>query len=90
MVLRKVDGKNTPSDIVTKGLGITDIEKMLGLMEAFFRHTDLQDKDPEGQFRGGSGQGLASGGVCPERRRSKGHSRSSVLQAVSARQYRRP
>ena len=52
VVLRKVDGKHNPADIVTKGLGILDIEKMLGLMEAFFRHKDLQDKDPEGQFRG--------------------------------------
>ena len=53
VVLRKVDGKSNPSDIVTKGLGITDIEKTLGLMEAYFRHTILKDKNiHEVQSRG--------------------------------------
>ena len=44
VVLRKVDGKRNPSDIVTKGLSFAEIEKMLGLMEAYFRHTFVKDK----------------------------------------------
>ena len=45
VVLRKVDGKRNPSDIVTKGLGIADFEKMLGLTEAYFKHTVFKNKD---------------------------------------------
>ena len=45
VTLRKVEGKRNPSDLMTKGLSIADIEKMLGLMEAYFRHTVLQNKN---------------------------------------------
>lgn len=45
VALREVDGKRNSSDIVTKSLGISDIEKMLGLMEAHFWHTVLKNKD---------------------------------------------
>ena len=34
VVLRKVEGKLNPSDLGTKGLSITDIERLLGLMNA--------------------------------------------------------
>ena len=34
ILLRKVAGKLNPADILTKGLGIMDIEKLLGLMYA--------------------------------------------------------
>ena len=37
VILRKVDGKKNPSDLMTKGLSILDIEKMLGLMNGHFR-----------------------------------------------------
>ena len=37
LVLRKVLGKENPSDLLTKGLSIIDIEKLLGLMNAQFR-----------------------------------------------------
>ena len=37
VVLRKVLGKENPSDLLTKGLSIIGIEKLLGLMNAQFR-----------------------------------------------------
>ena len=37
VTLRKVEGKKNPSDLMTKGLSIIDIEKMLGLMNGHFR-----------------------------------------------------
>ena len=40
VTLRKVEGKKNPSDLMTKGLAILDIEKMLGLMNGHFR-TDI-------------------------------------------------
>ena len=37
MVLKKVLGKENPADLMTKGLSIIDIEKLLGLMNSKFR-----------------------------------------------------
>ena len=34
VLLRKVAGKLNPADLLTKGLGIVDVEKLLGLMNA--------------------------------------------------------
>lgn len=34
LLLRKVAGKLNPADLSTKGLGIVDVEKLLGLMNA--------------------------------------------------------
>ena len=36
--MRKVAGKLKPADLLTKGLGIVDIEKLLGLMTASLKN----------------------------------------------------
>ena len=42
VILRKVEGAKNPSDLMTKGLGIADIGKQLGLMQARFRGEHLR------------------------------------------------
>ena len=48
VVLRKVAGKENPADLLTKGLGIIDITKLLGLMNASITNTILKKQQNSG------------------------------------------